>query len=193
MTSRSTGLATGLAFFTIGYIVVASSQSVENLAGGQVLYTIGNTGLNFGERLSNVVDDGADPSVKSVIIADLTNLQNRGLVNGLVTAPFIPNGFIAGFITSGISGTQGENWRWGVSRLLILASGVGLIAVRNVCYLDPNLDGSVYRCALLGTMAGKEAWSYGDRRSWVRPTTDFGSKQSSKASTRDSTGFVLAN
>jgi hypothetical protein len=53
MTSRSTGLATGLAFFTIGYIVVASSQSVENLAGGQVLYTIGNTGLNFGEPLSD--------------------------------------------------------------------------------------------------------------------------------------------
>jgi MFS family permease len=128
-----------------------------------------------------------------VIIADLTNLQNRGLVNGLVTAPFIPNGFIAGFITSGISGTQGENWRWGVSHLLILALGMGLIAVWNVCHPDPNLDGSVYRRSLLGSMESQEAWSYGNCRSWVRTKTDFSSKQSSKASTRDSKGFVLAD
>jgi len=49
MTSRPSALAIGLFFFTVGYIVVAASQSVEDLAGGQVLYTIGNTGLNFGE------------------------------------------------------------------------------------------------------------------------------------------------
>jgi hypothetical protein len=48
MSSRPTALTFGLTFFTIGYIVVAASQSVKDLAGGQVLYTIGNTGLNFG-------------------------------------------------------------------------------------------------------------------------------------------------
>jgi hypothetical protein len=55
MTSRPTALAIGLLFFTVGYIVVAASQSVENLAGGQVLYTIGNTGLNFGRSFRNSV------------------------------------------------------------------------------------------------------------------------------------------
>jgi MFS family permease len=49
MTSRPTALASGLFFFTIGYIVVAASQSVKNLAGGEVLYTVGNTGMSFGE------------------------------------------------------------------------------------------------------------------------------------------------
>ena len=48
MTSRPTALASGLVFYTIGYIVVASAQSVQDLAGGEVLYTIGNTGMSFG-------------------------------------------------------------------------------------------------------------------------------------------------
>lgn len=51
MTSRPTALTSGLFFFVIGYIVVAASQSVKDLAGGEVLYTIGNTGMGFGERL----------------------------------------------------------------------------------------------------------------------------------------------
>lgn len=49
MTSRPTALASGLFFYTIGYIVVASSRSVQDIAGGEVLYTIGNTGMSFGK------------------------------------------------------------------------------------------------------------------------------------------------
>lgn len=49
MTSRPMVLTSGLVFYVIGYIVVAASQSVQDLAGGEVLYTIGNTGLSFGE------------------------------------------------------------------------------------------------------------------------------------------------
>jgi MFS family permease len=117
MTSRPTALASGLFFFTIGYIVVAASQSVKDLAGGEVLYTVGNTGMSFGElRICSIrCISQTDRLAKSLIVADITNLQNRGLVQGLMTSPFIPNGFIAGFITHGIGGLRGEGWRWGVS------------------------------------------------------------------------------
>lgn len=100
LTSRPTTLAIGLFFFTIGYIVVASSQNVNDLAGGEVLYTIGTNGLSF---------------VRGLLVADLTSLQNRGLVSGIMFLPFVPNGFIAGYIADGIGGLRGEGWRWGVS------------------------------------------------------------------------------
>lgn len=48
MTSRPAALSVSLVFYCIGYIIVAASKSVQDVAGGEVLYTIGNDGLNFG-------------------------------------------------------------------------------------------------------------------------------------------------
>lgn len=53
--------------------------------------------------------------VNTIIVADITNLQNRGLVNSLMASPFILNAFIAGYITEGISAFTENGWRWGVS------------------------------------------------------------------------------
>ena len=102
-TSRPTVLTAGLFFFVVGYIVVAAAQNVNDLAGGEVLYTIGSNTLGF---------------IRGLLVADLTSLQNRGLVSGIMFLPFVPNGFIAGYIAEGIGGLRGEGWRWGVSSLL---------------------------------------------------------------------------
>lgn len=98
-TSRPTVLTAGLFFFTVGYIVVAAAQNVQDLAGGEVLYTIGSNTLGF---------------IRGLLVADLTSLQNRGLVSGIMFLPFVPNGFISGYIAEGIGGLRGEGWRWGV-------------------------------------------------------------------------------
>lgn len=45
--SRPWALALSVFFYTIGYIVVAASKNVGDVAGGEVIYTIGNTGLDF--------------------------------------------------------------------------------------------------------------------------------------------------
>lgn len=45
--SRPWALALSVLFYTIGYIVVAASKNVADVAGGEVIYTIGNTGLDF--------------------------------------------------------------------------------------------------------------------------------------------------
>jgi MFS family permease len=59
--------------------------------------------------------------VTTILIGDMTNLENRGLVNGIVSLPYIPNAFIAGYISDGISayGT-GNGWRWGYGMFAIL-------------------------------------------------------------------------
>ncbi len=47
--------------------------------------------------------------LQQIIIADMTSLRYRGLVSGLVSAPFIINNFIAAQVAASVL----PNWRWG--------------------------------------------------------------------------------
>ncbi|WWC86118.1 uncharacterized protein L201_000989 [Kwoniella dendrophila CBS 6074] len=87
--------------YTIGYIVIATANDVNQIAGGQVLYSFGYTGLQM---------------LQQIVIADMTNLRWRGLVTGLVSAPFIINNFVSAEIAEGIL----PNWRWGYAMFAIL-------------------------------------------------------------------------
>ncbi|KAK6903936.1 hypothetical protein I203_107447 [Kwoniella mangroviensis CBS 8507] len=98
-------LAISVLFYTIGYIVVASSQNVGAVAGGEVIYTLGNTGINF---------------VSSILLGDITSLQWRGFVNGLYSLPFIPFAFVAGDIAASINAYSVNGWRWGYGMFCII-------------------------------------------------------------------------
>ncbi|WWC66478.1 uncharacterized protein I206_100380 [Kwoniella pini CBS 10737] len=87
--------------YVIGYIVIATANDVNQIAGGQVLYSFGYTGLQM---------------LQQIVIADMTNLRWRGLVTGLVSAPFIINNFVSAEIAQGIL----PNWRWGYAMFAIL-------------------------------------------------------------------------
>ncbi|GFZ47371.1 hypothetical protein JCM24511_05114 [Saitozyma sp. JCM 24511] len=105
LTSRPWAIAFSILFYCLGYIVVAASKSVQDVAGGEVLYTIGNTGISL---------------LTTILIGDITNLQNRGLANGLFSAPYIVTCFIAGYISDGISAYSENGWRWGYGMFVIL-------------------------------------------------------------------------
>nr|XP_018267067.1 uncharacterized protein I303_01050 [Kwoniella dejecticola CBS 10117]OBR89225.1 hypothetical protein I303_01050 [Kwoniella dejecticola CBS 10117] len=87
--------------YVVGYIVIATANDVNQIAGGQVLYSFGYTGLQM---------------LQQIVIADMTNLRWRGLVTGLVSAPFIINNFVSAEIAEGIL----PNWRWGYAMFAIL-------------------------------------------------------------------------
>lgn len=40
-------LALSVVFYFVGYAVVAGAKNVETVAGGMVIYTLGNTGISF--------------------------------------------------------------------------------------------------------------------------------------------------
>ncbi|OCF37481.1 siderophore-iron transporter Str1 [Kwoniella heveanensis BCC8398] len=103
--SRPWALTFSVVFYTLGYIIVASSQTVGAVAGGEVLQTLGNTGINF---------------VSSILIADITSLQWRGFVSGLYSLPFIPFAFVAGDIAAGINAYSENGWRWGFGMFCII-------------------------------------------------------------------------
>ncbi|KAK6905574.1 hypothetical protein I203_106404 [Kwoniella mangroviensis CBS 8507] len=87
--------------YVVGYIVIATANDVNQIAGGQVLYSFGYTGLQM---------------LQQIVIADMTNLRWRGLVTGLVSAPFIINNFVSAEIAEGVL----PNWRWGYAMFAIL-------------------------------------------------------------------------
>ncbi|WVO17819.1 hypothetical protein L204_105517 [Cryptococcus depauperatus] len=87
--------------YVVGYIVIATANNVGQIAGGQVIYSFGYTGLQM---------------LQQIVIADMTSLRWRGLVTGLVSAPFIINNFVSAEITQGVL----PNWRWGYAMFAIL-------------------------------------------------------------------------
>nr|BAK05769.1 predicted protein [Hordeum vulgare subsp. vulgare] len=103
--SRPWALAVSVFFYAIGYIIVASAQNVSAVAGGQVVYTLGNTGIDF---------------VLSILFGDITSLQYRGLVNGLYSLPYIPFAFVGANISAAIGAYSVDGWRWGYGMFIII-------------------------------------------------------------------------
>ncbi|KAK6966773.1 major facilitator superfamily domain-containing protein [Favolaschia claudopus] len=105
ITSRPLALSLSILFYAIGYIIVAASKTIGALAGGEVIYTIGNGGINI---------------IMTILIADLTSLQWRGFVQGLYGVPFVITTFVAGKIAGGISANTVDGWRWGYGMFVII-------------------------------------------------------------------------
>ncbi|TXT04868.1 hypothetical protein VHUM_03951 [Vanrija humicola] len=103
--SRPIALSISVFCYTLGYIIIASAGNIKSVVAGQVIATLGQTGIY---------------QIQGILVADITNLKWRGFVNGLYSLPFILNAFIAGFITSGINGLSENGWRWGYGMFCIL-------------------------------------------------------------------------
>lgn len=87
-----------LGFYVLGFLVVATAQSVQAVAAGELsshlvwffqsnaaslgelLYTVGNTGISL---------------VTEILVADLSPLKWRGFMSALPASPYIINAFIS--------------------------------------------------------------------------------------------------
>ncbi|KAJ3980144.1 drug:h+ antiporter [Lentinula detonsa] len=100
ISSRGTAYVVVLLFHVTGYIIIASAQNIDTVAAGVILFAIGLQLL------------------MQIIIADITTLEWRGLINGLLAIPFIVNSFIGPNIATAVLETVG--WRWGYGMFVIL-------------------------------------------------------------------------
>jgi hypothetical protein len=116
MWSRPHSLLVSVTLYTVGYAMCAGAQNVTTFVAGQLIYTLGNSGITFRESCL-AFESNIDKAVNSLIIADITSLQWRAFVNGAINLPYVVNAFVGGFITSGINGYSVNGWRWGVSTL----------------------------------------------------------------------------
>jgi hypothetical protein len=119
MWSRPHTLALAVTLYAVGYAMCAGAQNVTTFVAGQLIYTLGNSGITFRESMVSLMAAVPDPNiVNSLIIADITSLQWRAFVNGAINLPYVVNAFVGGFITSGINGYSADGWRWGVSQFV---------------------------------------------------------------------------
>ncbi|KAJ7903673.1 major facilitator superfamily domain-containing protein [Mycena olivaceomarginata] len=105
ISSRPVALLLSVVLYAIGYTIVAASTTIGAVAGGEMIYGIGNTGIDL---------------VTGIILADITSLQWRGLIQGLFSMPFVITAFVAGKISTGISANTLNGWRWGYGMFVIL-------------------------------------------------------------------------
>jgi MFS family permease len=119
-----------------GYITIASARNIQSIAAGIVVYAVFVLSLFVSHFthpvhsfffVRSIVDirkysrltktpashcsDRGLQLLTQIIIADLTSLKWRGLVSGLMTAPFILNAFIGSNIVAAVIHHAG--WRWG--------------------------------------------------------------------------------
>lgn len=86
-----------------GLVSLTLCQSIEAFAAAQVLFTVDHSGLQY---------------TLSVLIADNSTLQNRGLVQALCTSPVIITCWSAGPVASKF--LDGAGWRWCLGLFAIL-------------------------------------------------------------------------
>jgi len=89
--------------YGVGYAIIASMNSLGQLSAGQVIYSLGYTGLQL---------------VIQIIIADVTTLRYRALVSSLISLPFIINAFVASNVSAAVMAHS--TWRWGYGMFAII-------------------------------------------------------------------------
>ncbi|KAL2436197.1 Low affinity heme transporter str3 [Exophiala dermatitidis] len=105
---RAVTYAVSILFFTVGTIVIASSQGIGGLAAGMVIFALGDCGITLCQQL---------------VLADLISPRWRCTYSNLLAFHFIINFAIASKITGSL---VPENWRWGVGMFTIMMPVVAL-------------------------------------------------------------------
>lgn len=109
--SRPLCFAVSLGFYTMGVIIAAASSTIGVYVVGSVCTAVGSNGVSF---------------VRDIIVADLTDLKWRGVVNALMTSPYIITVWFSGLIVEAI---LKHNWRWGYGMFAIIMPVVVLPAI----------------------------------------------------------------
>ncbi|GAA5968899.1 hypothetical protein JCM11641_000771 [Rhodosporidiobolus odoratus] len=94
--------------YALGYIVVASAQSIYAYAVGNSIYVLGITGLFL---------------LQNIIISDLSSLRNRLFWSIFPSIPGVINVWISGNVTQSLLGSSNQHanmWRWGIGMFCIL-------------------------------------------------------------------------
>ncbi|OAQ62796.1 siderophore iron transporter [Pochonia chlamydosporia 170] len=119
ITSRPYTYIFGLVFYVMGYVIVSTSSSISAYVVGEAFVSLGSSGIDL---------------VNDIIVADLTPLEWRGFLGGLLSTPFVINTWFAGKIVQAIL-SKGQ-WRWGYGMFAIIMPVAITPAIATLIYLD---------------------------------------------------------
>lgn len=100
---RPEGLAICVALMTVGSIMMAATNSVQMYAAAEVFSQAGGNNRNY---------------ILSVLLADTSQLKNRGLIFAYIASPYLITTFTSGFFAQSM--LDGPGWRWAFGIFSIL-------------------------------------------------------------------------
>ncbi|EME80601.1 uncharacterized protein MYCFIDRAFT_54088 [Pseudocercospora fijiensis CIRAD86] len=100
---RPEGLGLMVLFMTIGSIMMAATDSVQMYCAAEVFSVTGGNGRNY---------------ILSVLLADTSQLKNRGLILAYIASPYIITTFTSGYFADAM--LNGPGWRWAFGIFAIL-------------------------------------------------------------------------
>lgn len=98
----------------IGLIMMAACNGVEAYAAAMIFYTVGNNGIYY---------------TISVFVADTSKLQNRGLMQAIVTSSNLITCWLAGPVSEGFLNGPGWRWCFGMFSMLVPAATLPLFGL----------------------------------------------------------------
>ncbi|CAO3633533.1 unnamed protein product [Mucor fragilis] len=125
MYGRAQCYSFALVFYIISNIVMATANNYNTLVGGQVIYAFGYTGANI---------------LGPITIADLTNVVNRGLMQGLYNIPGIINLFVAPRVGDALF--DAGHWRIAYVVIIIVIFVTSLPLIGNMWKLNYQVNKS---------------------------------------------------
>merc|ERR1712093_611105 len=102
-----------VALYAIGYVVLASSNSIETYAAGWIIRSAGYAAVQI---------------LMQIIIGDVTTLRWRTLSSSLVSAPYFVNGFVGSKIAALVYEESGWRWGYGMFAILFPACAIPIVA-----------------------------------------------------------------
>merc|ERR1711939_1148563 len=102
-----------VALYAIGYVVLASSNSIETYAAGWIIRSAGYAAVQI---------------LMQIIIGDVTTLRWRTLSSSLVSAPYFVNGFVGSKIAASVYEESGWRWGYGMFAILFPACAIPIVA-----------------------------------------------------------------
>ncbi|RVX69046.1 hypothetical protein B0A52_06759 [Exophiala mesophila] len=100
---RPEGLALCVVFMTLGSIMMAATTNVQMYAAAEVFSQAGGNNRNY---------------ILSVLLADTSQLKNRGLIFAYIASPYLITTFTSGYFVRSM--LNGPGWRWAFGIFSIL-------------------------------------------------------------------------
>ncbi|SMR58791.1 unnamed protein product [Zymoseptoria tritici ST99CH_1E4] len=100
---RPEGLVISVILMTVGSIMMAATDSVEMYAAAEVFSQTGGNCRNY---------------ILGVLLADTSQLKNRGLILAYIASPYLITTFVSGFFAQAM--LDGAGWRWAFGIFSIL-------------------------------------------------------------------------
>ncbi|KAI8343412.1 major facilitator superfamily-domain-containing protein [Chlamydoabsidia padenii] len=159
MTGRANAYTAAMILYIIAVIIMASAPTYGAFVGGQTVYSFGYSGILI---------------LGPIVIGDLTNVVDRGLMQALYNVPSLINLFVTPLVGDALGLSR---WRWGYGMNVILLAVCSTPLIATLWHLQYRVDHSnvylEYKQQKKATTALIKKKTWAEKISWFIAEVDI--------------------